>query len=49
MWSGGGNDCVECLKIKFGSLGFGKVGDSSIGEVVIEMNEEESSLRDTCV
>ena len=49
MWSGGGNDCVECLKIEFGSLDFGKIEDSSIGEVVIGMNEEESGLRDTCV
>ena len=49
MWSGGGNDCVECLKIKFVSLGFGVIVESSIGEVVIGMNEEESGLRDTCV
>ena len=51
MWSGGGNDCVEYLKIEFGSLGFWEIGESVIGfgEVTIGMNEEESGLRDTCV
>jgi hypothetical protein len=49
VWSGGGNDCVECLKVKFGSLGFRKLEASamSFGEIVIGMNEEESGLRDT--
>ena len=42
MWSGSGNDYM-CFKIECGSLGFGKIGESSSSEVVIGMNEEESA------
>ena len=48
MWSGGGNDCVECLTVELPSLGLRGLGASAIGfgEVVMGMNEEESGLRD---